>query len=830
VEALAIRRKALPPLHPLLATSLSNLGVLLQIMGEPAEARPLFEEVLAIHRKALPPLHPLLANDLNNLGCLLNDMGKHAEARPLLEEALAIDRKALPPLHPGLATGLSSLGVLLLDMGKQAEARPLLEEALAIHRKVLPPLHPDLARSLNNLSGLLRGMGKPAEARPLLEEAVGIWRKSLPPFHPDLASGLNNLSMLLQDMGKHTEARPLLEEALAIRRKVLPLFHPHLANSINNLGLLLWEMGRSDDAFPLLEEAASSWSSHVSLTAGATAQRDHAPLLVKAHHHLEAVLSATVQAPGGGSDRPRRALAAVLDGKAVSGATLRTRRTLLAGLDAKARGEVQRLLALQQQLADLLLRGPDRRDPDRYRADCEDLRHRSDELEAVLARRIAPLAQQRRAARATPADLAALLPEAAALVEVVKYRRCSLGTVEEKSRGMGEHYLAFILWKGSTRKPEVRLAKMGPAAEVDAAVRAWWTITAEGNDSKDADERLRQKVWEPLARALPEGTRRLFLAPDGEMSRLPFEAIREPDGSFLVERLAISYLSSGRDLAPLPRPEQHPDTALVLADPDYDSLDGKPATAALPPGTDEKRSGLGRAKRLAGFAVEAGVVEKLLGGRSGWRLESRRDQEASEEMLAQARRPRLVYCITHGFFLQDVERPKLPEGRKVGLADIEPSRWRALEVLPDPRLRSGLVLAGANRWQERVAKGLSDGWLTALEVEKLDLWGTELVVLSACDTGRGAVQVGEGVLGLRRAFQIAGAECVLASLWPVPDTETGALMADCLRRWLDGAPPAEALRQAQLALIRQLREGKEEKLRQAPPLYWAGFVCHGRTQ
>ena len=145
----------------------------------------------------------------------------------------------------------------------------------------------------------------------------------------------------------------------------------------------------------------------------------------------------------------------------------------------------------------------------------------------------------------------------------------------------------------------------------------------------------------------------------------------------------------------------------------------------------------------------------------------------------------------------------------------------------DPRLRSGLALAGANRWQERAAKGLSDGWLTALEVENLDLWGTELVVLSACETGRGEVQVGEGVLGLRRAFQLAGARAVLASLWQVPDTETERLMTDCLKRWLDGAPPADALRQAQLRLISQLRQSDNPRLREAPPLYWAGFICHG---
>src|SRR5262249_50075858 len=148
---------------------------------------------------------------------------------------------------------------------------------------------------------------------------------------------------------------------------------------------------------------------------------------------------------------------------------------------------------------------------------------------------------------------------------------------------------------------------------------------------------------------------------------------------------------------------------------------------------------------------------------------------------------------------------------------------------PDPRLRSGLALAGANKWQERSKKGLSDGLLTALEVEGLDLLGTELVVLSACDTGRGEIQVGEGVIGLRRAFQLAGARSVLASLWSVPDTETERLMTVCLKRWLNGAQPADALRQAQLQLIRQLRQSANPRLREAPALYWAGFICHGQA-
>jgi hypothetical protein len=206
-----------------------------------------------------------------------------------------------------------------------------------------------------------------------------------------------------------------------------------------------------------------------------------------------------------------------------------------------------------------------------------------------------------------------------------------------------------------------------------------------------------------------------------------------------------------------------------------------------------------------------------------------RREQASEETLVGQPRPRLLYCITHGFFLKDLDRlrGKTDPLRELELVDAGPRRVKLPDPGDKPGLRSGLALAGANRWQERSAQGLSDGLLTALEVEDLDLWGTELVVLSACETGLGEVQVGEGVLGLRRAFQQAGAQTVLASLWKVPDAETEQLMTAFFQRWLAGAGKAEALRQAQVELIGRLRASKEAKHRNAPPLYWAGFICHG---
>jgi CHAT domain-containing protein len=340
---------------------------------------------------------------------------------------------------------------------------------------------------------------------------------------------------------------------------------------------------------------------------------------------------------------------------------------------------------------------------------------------------------------------------------------------------------------------------------------------------------LRRLLWEPLARNLPEDTTRLVLAPDGELALLPFEALRLADGKYLVERYAVRYVTTGRDLMPRPQPNERPTAAVVLADPDYDSLaSGVAVKGGLRAGdTDLKAL---RFARLAGFAREADAVARLLGSRPDWHLQAMRQGEATEEWLVQAARPRLLYCITHGFFLKDLERAPGQLGlRELDLVGGGGPRPALPRFGADPRLRSGLALAGANKWQERSAKGQSDGLLTALEVENLDLWGTELVVLSACETGLGEVQVGEGVLGLRRAFQLAGARTVVASLWKVPDTETEQMMTAFFGRWLKGQGKAEALRQAQLHLIRTLRASPNAARREAPPLYWAGFICHGQA-
>ncbi len=202
------------------------------------------------------------------------------------------------------------------------------------------------------------------------------------------------------------------------------------------------------------------------------------------------------------------------------------------------------------------------------------------------------------------------------------------------------------------------------------------------------------------------------------------------------------------------------------------------------------------------------------------------DATALEGRLKTAcRSPRILHLATHGFFLPDQERDLNREGRGLGFdfGDFSGARDGLARfsgpLMENPMLRSGLALAGANTWLKagNPPEEAEDGLLTAEDVTGLDLLATELVVLSACETGLGQVHVGEGVFGLRRAFVLAGAKTLVMSLWKVPDEPTRELMEHFYGRLLAGEGRAEALRQAQLAL----------KAKYPEPFYWGAFICQG---
>ncbi len=388
-------------------------------------------------------------------------------------------------------------------------------------------------------------------------------------------------------------------------------------------------------------------------------------------------------------------------------------------------------------------------------------------------------------------DLRAALPQNTALIEFARYHPEDARTKKKAA----PRYIAYVLPKEGA----VQWVELGRAAEIDAKIRAFrQTLIAPGAIVRQrvAARKLDQLVMRPL-RSLLGPTRQLFLSPEGDLNLVPFAALRDERGRYLVEDYLFIYLTSGRDLLRLRIKHQCEPDELIFAISTFDEA----AAGTMAEAVSEHSSSDRRGNRLSVNASMATMRfpplrhaafegKAVLGVRPHARLHL--DSQATESILKQVRRPKLLHIVTHGFFL--------PEGARRS---------------ENPLLHSGLAMAGANQRQS----GADDGILTAYEAAALDLWGTRLVVLSACETGVGEVKAGEGVFGLRRALVLAGAETQLISLWQVNDRATGGLMASYYEKLRDGVGRAEALRQVQLEML------KDRALRN--PYFWACFITLG---
>ena len=323
---------------------------------------------------------------------------------------------------------------------------------------------------------------------------------------------------------------------------------------------------------------------------------------------------------------------------------------------------------------------------------------------------------------------------------------------------------------------------------------------------------LHERVWSPIAQALPAGTTSVILSADGELNFVSFATLLGPDNQFLAQKYLIRYVSSGRDLLrTVPKPT---DTRFVFfGNPDFGADLKTPAAksdaAPLMAMRAVERGEMGRLvfQPLPGTQKECTLLdERARKGR--YQTELRLGAAATEQTLAAVQSPRVLHLATHGFFLPEPARTEEPQmfGRSL-------DAMRPIGRLRNPMYRSGLVLAGAQKTIEAWARGEtpppeSDGILTAEEVSALHLDGTWLVTLSACETGVGAARSGEGVLGLRRAFVQAGAQHLLVTLWPISDETTIEIMNQFYTAAFTTADPGRGLAEVQRAWLEKLRKEK----------------------
>jgi len=840
--ALEIEEKVLGPEHPNVATMLSNLAHFYSIEGKYNKVEPLLKRALNIQEKTTGP-SVAMAVTLSNLAFFYSNQGKYQEAERLYRRSAAIWEKIVGPDAVWAADPLDGLALIYTRQEKFHNAESFLKRSLNIREKAFGQNHPEVAISLAGLANLYLVQGKYEEAEPLFKKTLVIFDKAPGTHHTAMLFSQESLASLYHSQGKYQKAEHLLNQVLTAKEKTMGPNHPETGASMEKLAILYGSFGKTDKSLALYNNFHKS-RQHFIEYAFSYASEDQKmryiekyPLLN--HSLLSYALINNKVDPNSMQEVTEKiqtalrcaALEMALKAKGVViDAVLAEKEIAFCSYDEAIRKKAEKHAQVCGEISTLTLAGVNKLDPEIYRDRLQTLYQEKDALETELSNSCAEFKDELAMRRFKIPDVVHAIPEGSVLWEFIRYEPYDFKkTGSDTERTGPPRYLAFTL----DHEEEITLTDLGEAEAIDQLIHsarerlykareeAYFPVVIQSEKQLNGvTTELYDTIFAPLASSLGDRTD-ILISPDGQLNLLPFEIFPCPDGQYVIEKYRISYLSSGRDLLRFKKEQESTDWAMVMADPAF-NLAGEALAAQRDKTLNEPEvspvlyaqsrgvSGCfdNRFTSLRYSRRETVSVVQALEDQARLKARYYCGGDALEEVLkGMSGAPRVLHLATHGFFCEDVE---------IGIQG----------GFENPLLRCGLALTGANCVMDKGGKDESrkeDGILTAFEQKGLNLVGTELVTLSACETGVGEVKNGEGVYGLRRAFQHAGARSIMMSLWKVRDRETCELMEGFYQNWLGGQSKREALRQSALKILASQRE----KHQAGHPYLWGAFVLLG---
>ncbi len=830
-QALAVRKAKLGADHPDVAETENELGNLYKQRGDYPQAETRFKHALAIRESKLPPGDPRTAESINDLAALYQGMGDLKAAEPLLRRALELRQKALGESHPSVAESLDQLAGLLLAQGSSAEAEQLLLKALKIRESKLGPGHPQVAESCSDLGDLYFAKSDLGRAEQYYQRALELRQKALGAEHPAVARSLFKLASLHRARGDFARAEPLYQKSLQQREKLLGPQHPEVAEALVGLAATLVGTGRTEAAVPILTRSLVINDGVLRSISGSANEARVDAFLYTLRGQEEVIYSLLTEKLASESVMTLVATTALLrKGRSVDEAA-DTSHALYQGLGPEDLQKLATLREARTRRADLALAGAGVYPPEVYQKLLKDLQEDEERLQAELVKNSAAL--RLKLQTVNPAQLLAevhkALPADAALVEFLAFRQYNFRPSAQRPQvAPGPlRYAGIVL----THEGKPQAFDLGPGQTIDQTVgHLLSSLTDPAAEWDESAKALDQLVMAPLRPAM-SGKTRFYLSPDGQLNLVPFAVLPVGEGGgALGDKNDLSYLTSGRDLLRRGEAELHTSVAL-LSDPQFSlAQKGTQEAAAASRGSGVYRGlRLGKVAPLPGTRQEAKAIEKLF---KKAELNALSGADATKSGFLKIEQPGILHAATHGLFLGETNKGG-DTSRGIILEDEDaptrPSQAVAstsprLAFAENPLLSSMLVMAGAETASKLSPENrdpeIGSGLVTALEVASMNLWGTQLVVLSACETGRGDVSnLGQGVYGLRRAVMVAGAQTLLTSLWKVDDKATRDLMKRYYSNLLKGLGRAESMREA-AQFVRK---------KHPHPYYWAPFITIGRS-
>lgn len=800
------------------ATTLNNLASLYNNLEEYDKSEPLHKESLSILKKLYGSSSQIVAGSLGAIAFMYKNMGDYNKAEPLYIEALNIIKDIFGDFHPEVALLQNNLAMLYLKQSKFDQAEPLFVNTLQINNKFFGERSLEYSTTLLNLALLNQMKGNYQKSEHIYLQVDTIQNNTLPKDNPYKAFTLNNIAYLYDVQRDFNKAELYYKQALQIRRNSLGIKHPLTLGSIENLFLFYKDQKQYSSAFPLFVESSEIHNNKIKSSFTYLSERERTSLW-----HKEMGVFATYKsfAYDYYSQNPSISTFAYNNELFTKGILVNTsqivQQSILSSGDTTLIHTWDKMKSIRKRINFLELQ------PKEKQVNLLELEEEADQLDKVLTQKSQAYRQAQSEQQIKWQDVQAKLKDDEAAIEFSSF------SYFHKEWTDSVLYCALVLKKGMEYPVMVPLCEQKQLDSLfvggNAAPNNLYAsrgVIAEYKDQLPNGKKLYHLIWQPLEKELRD-VKTVYYSPSGSLHQISFAALPTDTAHYLCDMYNLVQLSSTRQLATATwqtKPQQISSTALFGGIKyDIDNQEIAELQRSLSPTEinnfcrfkpDSTRSSTSF-DFLQGTKVEVETISEILKSN---RLKTtlytglHGNEEAFKALSNQ--NTSVLHIATHGFFYPDVQQK--PE-RLDDFMSLGEQRFR---YVPNPLLRSGLILSGGNRvWKgEEPIAGLEDGILTAQEVSEMNLQNTELVVLSACETGLGDIKGGEGVFGLQRAFKLAGVKTIIMSLWTVDDKATSEMMQLFYSKWLTGTDKRESFRLAQQELKKKYKD----------PYYWAGFV------
>lgn len=818
--ALRIIEKLVGKVHPSYATAIDNLGAVYMQMGDYKKAEPLKKEALEIRLKVLGKKHPDYAASLESMGSFYFKVGNHQKAADLFVEAETIRAKVFGKLNPDYALTLNNLALVYQQSRQFSKAEAQLIEARTIYEKAIGTDHPDYAMVLRHLASVYTDLEDFTKMESLYLQSKTIVEKTLGKESTSYASALLDLGFTYEMLDKDSLSEPYYLEAKEITGKVVGKNHPDYSQALNRLAsyyssknknekaepyyleLVARTMDRMNKYFPLFSEKEKK----LYFQENQEPLKDFKLFCVEQSKKNPALLThfynLTLQTKGilfNSSDKIRQRIMASKNQELIDQyKAWKSKRELLSKLYKMSTEEKRKVGFSEKKVLE-----------------------EANEAEKKLSLSSEKFSDRKESGIYNWQDVRNKLKEGEVAIEIIRMQKWM--KVKEGNwwhSGMRSIYVALLITAETKNHPEMILLKNGDNLE-SKFIRYYHNAIKQ----QQFDTVSYGQYWKPIADKI-QGAKKVYFSVDGVYNQINLNTLYNPvTKKYVIDEIELQVVTSTKELITNTKTLRSGiKDATLFGYPNYNnskasssdssrSINFAPVNAVEIKTESTQRMFNGEnINELPGTKAEVETIKALL-KKNNISMHEYLFDKATESEIKKLNSPQVLHIATHGFFLSDLPVQK-DKGR--GFAGMEIKK-----IAENPMLRSGLLFAGVKNAFTTTSGTESnegeDGILTAYEAMNLDLDQTDLVVMSACETGLGVTANGEGVYGLQRAFQVAGAKSVLMSLWTVSDDATQKLMTLFYKNWLGGKTPREAFRMAQISL--------REKYPQ--PYYWGAFVLVG---